>query len=186
MSAFDWMFKKEDGLEEFLKTLRREPTVQSKAMLDGIKFENMVEAYCEGHLPEESDPWFNGVKWVGNIVKGGAYQVALSMDITVDGIDFVVYGKLDFLKCGTIYDTKFSKTYHLNKYIDSPQHPFYFYICPSASDFVYLSCDGKYVYKERYEPWQCEPVDKMIHQFIAFLKEQNLLEIYKENWKSKY
>ena len=34
--------------DEFLSTLRREKKPQSKAMLDGIRFENMVHAVSEG------------------------------------------------------------------------------------------------------------------------------------------
>lgn len=44
-----WQYALKGGeLDEFLSTLRREKKPQSKAMLDGIQFENVVHAVCEG------------------------------------------------------------------------------------------------------------------------------------------
>ena len=44
-----WQYAiKGGGMDEFLSTLRREKKPQSKAMLDGIRFENMVHAVSEG------------------------------------------------------------------------------------------------------------------------------------------
>ena len=186
ISSYGWMFKKEGGEEDFLSTLRREHQTPTKAMTDGIVFENMVQAYCEGFPPEPTHKWEKGVKEVGEIVKGGAYQVSASRELEIDGKTFVVYGKIDFLKNGIIYDTKFSTTYHLNKYLDSPQHSFYLFMIPEAREFQYLVCDGHYVYKERYEPWQCESVEKQIREFLNYLDKQNLSEVYYTNWTSKY
>lgn len=47
--------------EDFLRVLRREPTQPNKAMLDGIQFENMVTACCEGTRPGTRA--MNGQTW---------------------------------------------------------------------------------------------------------------------------
>ena len=180
------MFKKEGGEEDFLSTLNKESQAPTKAMTDGIVFENMVQSYCEGFPPEPTHKWAKGVTEVGEIVKGGAYQVSASRELEIDGKTYVVYGKIDFLKSGVIYDTKFSTTYHLNKYLDSPQHSFYLYMIPEAREFQYLICDGNYVYKERYEPWQCENVEKQIREFLTFINKHGLKDIYEDKWQSKY
>jgi hypothetical protein len=102
------------------------------------------------------------------------------------GACFVVYGRLDHLKAGTIYDTKFSKTYSVGKYIDSAQHPSYFYICPEATKFTYLICDGSYVYRETYRPDEVEPIGYTISNFMKFLERYGLMPIFQENWRSRY
>lgn len=185
LSEYAWLFKSGD-LEAFKSYLRREPKQQTTAMLDGIQFENMVQAYCEGSPPPENHKWREGVIATGNIVKWGAYQAALSRDITVDGMDFVVYGKLDFLKAGTIYDTKYSTRYHVGKYLKSTQHSVYLFLCQSALQFIYLACDGKWVYKERYTRDDCVDVERSIREFVQFCDSADLLDEYKKYWESKY
>ena len=123
---------------------------------------------------------------IADIVKDGQYQVKLSRDLTVDGIAFVCYGILDFLKAGVIYDTKFSKTYHVGKYLDSPQHPMYFYLCPEAYKFEYIISDGKWVYREQYTPDEVTPIESTIKHFMAFVETFGLVDTYCKNWKSKY
>ncbi len=70
------------------------------------------------------------------------------------------YGVLDYLKCGVIYDTKYSKTYKVNKYLDSPQHPMYFVLAPEAYEFQYKICDGEWIYTEIYRPGEVEPIER--------------------------
>jgi hypothetical protein len=98
----------------------------------------------------------------------------------------VCYGVLDFLKAGVIYDTKYSKTYSVGKYRESPQHPMYFYLTPEAKEFQYKICDGQWVYTETYSPDEVEPIEKTIKHFMDFLDRQNLVKTFCENWISKY
>ena len=48
LSSWLWSYKLENGYEDFLKTLRREPIQQTKAMRDGIHFENVLNAVLNG------------------------------------------------------------------------------------------------------------------------------------------
>ncbi len=182
-----WQYALKGGeWDDFLSTLRREKKPQSKAMLDGIRFENMVHAVSEGAEIGPDQEWYRPVVEICEIVTQGQYQVKASRPLAVDGVEFVCYGILDFLKAGVIYDTKFSRTYRVGKYLDSPQHPMYFYLCPEVRRFEYIISDGNYVYREVYLPEDTEPIEKTIRQFMAWLDKTNLVGLYCQNWRSKY
>lgn len=169
-----------------MRVLNREKGETSKAMLDGIEFEDMVWKAANGWEVLEDHKWRDCVLETASIIKDGAYQAKMSRDIEVDGNIYVIYGIFDFLKAGVIYDTKFSKTYRVGKYLDSPQHPFYFFLCPEAYQFTYLISDGKFVYKESYTPTDDNAILRWIRGFANFLDKQGLTEVYQKKWKSKY
>ena len=106
-SAYD----PEKAHQDFLKVLRREPVHQSDAMLDGIRFENLVTAYCEGTPPNQKHKWAEVVQETGRILKGAQFQVKVYREKRINGVSFLLYGRLDALKSGTIYDTKFVRRY---------------------------------------------------------------------------
>ena len=189
LSAWQWAMKSEDGAEDFIKALHRERTPQTSAMLDGIKFEGMVTAACEGEVIDPEHKWATGVKSVANVVQGGVFQVKLSRNMLIDGVEFCLYGILDVLKAGHIYDIKKTVNashYRTNKYVNSPQHPMYFALCEEAKDFTYLISDGKELWRERYTPSITRPIKYDIKAFMAFLDKQGLVDTYCEYWKSKY
>lgn len=182
-----WQYALKGGeWDDFLSTLRREKKPQSRAMLDGIRFENMVHAVSKGAEIGPDQEWYRPVAEICEIVTQGQYQVKASRPLVVDGVEFVCYGILDFLKAGVIYDTKFSRTYRVGKYLDSPQHPMYFYLCPEVRRFEYIISDGNYVYREVYLPEDTEPIEKTVRQFMAWLDKTNLVGLYCQNWRSKY
>lgn len=186
ISSWEYSFAKEGGYEDFLKTLRRERTPPTNAMLNGQWFENVVNSVCNGIKIPESHEWYKPVTELTETLTGAQQQVKLSRNLTINGITFVCYGILDFLKAGIIYDTKYSKTYHVGKYLNSPQHPMYFYLVPEARQFSYLICDGKYVYTETYYPGETEPIERIIERFTDYLDKKNLVSTFCENWRSKY
>lgn len=186
LSAWQWSFILENGHEDFLKTLNRDPLKPTKAMLDGNKFENILNAVLSGATIEPDHEWYKPIMELYPILQGAQQQVRLARDITVHGINFVCYGVLDFLKAGIIYDTKYSKTYRVGKYFESPQHPMYFALVPEAREFNYLICDGKYVYKETYHPADTEPIEDTIGNFMKFLDRLDLVDIYCDKWRSLY
>lgn len=186
ISSWLWSYKLEDGYDDFLSTLKREPQQQTTAIRDGIIFENCLNEVLKGAEIPDTHEWHKPIKQMARYLADSQQQVALSKDITVDGIDFVLYGILDYLRCGIIFDCKFSKTYSVGKYLTSPQTSAYFELVPEAYEFQYIICDGKYVYREKYRRDEVEPITKTIHQFIEFLKRYGLLDTYKEHWKSKY
>jgi hypothetical protein len=186
LSSWLYIYKSDDGYDDFLKTLHKEPIQPTRAMLEGQRFENCLNSVLNGAEIEPTHEWYKPIMELYPILQSAQQQVALSKQVTVEGTEFVLYGVLDFLKAGVIYDTKFSKSYRVGKYLNSPQHPMYFALVPEAYEFTYLICDGEYIYKETYRPDEVEPIERTIKYFLEFLKNLNLIGIYKENWRSKY
>lgn len=181
-----WLYSYSDeGFKDFLEVLNREPTKQSKLMLDGIQFENMVSAWNKGFPVDQTHKWFNCIKTCAYILKDSQEQVKVYKDFKCCDLNFLLYGKLDNLKRGIIYDTKFSTSYRYGKYVNSPQHPMYFTLVPEAGKFIYLVADGKDVYKEEYRNFDYIPIEQYIKPFIKFLTQKKLIDIYFDKWKTK-
>ena len=170
--------------EDFIRVLKREPTPQSKAMQDGIRFENMVTACCDGVKPDPDHEWDKVVRETAEILCGAQFQVAAYRDKRIDGVPFLFYGRLDALKAGVIYDTKFSRSYQAGKYAGSPQHPMYFECVPEAYRFIYIIADDKAVYTEEYRREDTPPPDEMIRQFMSYLETTGLAQLYIDNWRT--
>lgn len=186
LSNWLWLYKTDDRYEDFIKSLNREPIQQTTAMLDGNRFENVLCATLNGATIDQTHEWYKPIMELYPILHGAQQQVAVSKNIVIDGTEYVLYGVLDFLKEGIIYDTKYSKTYSVGKYLDSPQHPMYLALVPEAREFQYKICDSKYIYTETYRHDEVEPIEQTIKHFIQFLKEQKLTNIYRKKWRSKY
>ncbi len=186
LNAWEYGFQSDEGYADFLKTLSREPIQPNKSMLDGQHFENCLNAVLDGAEIDPTHEWYKPITELYGTLAGSQQQVALSKDITVDGIAYVLYGRLDFLLAGTIYDTKFSKTYAVGKYYDSPQTSAYFALVPEAHAFTYLICDGEQVYRETYRPEEVEPIERKISRFMRFLDTMGLKSTYFNEWRSKY
>lgn len=186
LSAFDWVFKKDDGIEDFRQTLARVKSPPTDAMLDGIQFEGLVSEWNKGNQVDEGHEWYGGVKRAAEILQGSAEQVYEEKPITVDGIDYLLVGVADNIKAGIVYDTKMSRRYEFGKYADSSQHPAYFYLFPGAVCFKYLIFNGKDLYIERYLPFDTPHISQFITLFSRFIrKHPDLQELYINNWEAK-
>lgn len=183
LSSWLWSYRTDDGYARFVEALNRHREPPSPEMLDGIQFENCVNNYLNGAPLVEGHKWYRGITATADYLWGAQQQVSLYRDLIVDGVCFSLNGVLDFLRAGVIYDTKFSKTYHLNKYLDSPQHAAYFYLVPEATEFQYLSCDGSYVYREIYHPEDVRPIEKTVRDFMVFLDRTGLIDTYTSLWE---
>lgn len=177
-------FDPEAAHEEFLKVLNRETTETTEAMQNGLDFENGIVRYCEGAELNQSHKWATGVKGIGDIVQGGYFQVPASKEKIIGGITYLLYGRMDVLKAGIIYDIKFSKSYECGKYITSPQHPMYFECCPEAYGFVYLVSNGSEVWREEYTSAETPVIDGTIIEFMQYLEAAGLDQVYFEKWKA--
>lgn len=186
ISSWQYGMILENGYEDFLTTLQREKKQPTKLMLEGRRFESVINAVCNGAEITEDHEWYKPVTEIVEIVKDAQQQVRLYRDIQVGGVSFLVNGVIDYLLAGQIFDAKYSLSYRVGKYLTSPQTSFYFYLIPEARTFTYLVSEGKYLYTETYRPDDVEPVERTIKQFMAFLDRMNLTETYKNNWRSKY
>lgn len=173
-----------DSFAEFLQVLRREDTPTTEAMQNGIDFEDLVTAIVndDNEGMSRNSKWFNAAMEVAQIVDGGVLQYRARRIVEVAGMTFVLYGRLDCLKAGTVIDIKFSKSYDVGKFVDSTQHPTYLELVPEADDFLYVVSNGSYVWKERYRRDETKDIREYITQFIEWLILNNLLDTYKKHW----
>lgn len=183
LSAWEWSFKTDDGWDDFIATLNREKKQPTQAMLDGIRFENCLNNVLKGEPIYQDNEWYNVLVEMSCELQGAQQQVSLFQDCEVDGQPFLLHGVLDYLREGHIWDCKFSKTYHLNKYLTSPQTPMYLSLVPEARDFTYIISDGKYVYREKYPRDIVPPIEPTIYNFMQYLKKHGLWDVYCEKWR---
>ena len=183
LSSFQWVFRKDDGFDSFLKTLNREKEPPTQAMLDGIRLENVLNSVLNGEPIDSTHEWFYPIAEMACELHGARQQVTLFQDCEVDGQPFLLHGVLDYLREGHIWDCKFSKRYELNKYLGSPQTPMYLALVPEARDFTYIISDGEYVYRERYPRDIVPPIEPTIKNFMAFCKRYGLWDTYIEKWR---
>lgn len=191
----------EDPLADFMKVLRREHTEPTDAMLNGIMFEDLVTAITEnqqtfgfipanpkhpemGMVPMEitDHTWYAAANEVAQIVNGGLLQVKCAKTITVSGMNILLYGRLDALKAGSIYDIKFSKGYERGKYLDSTQHPVYMELVPEAQEFTYLVSNGTDVWTETYRRDEVRSIYPTIIEFLEWLNSTGFITTFREKW----
>ena len=180
----------EDAMADFLRTLNREKTEATEAMLDGIAFENEVYKAASGIARQPHEKWERGIQAVATALRGAQTQVKAQRDMDAHGMKFLVYGILDGLRAGVIFDVKkksksFGSLDLAGDYLDSAQHPAYFYIVPEAYEFRYLVSDGQDLYVETYRPEECRPFPDIVDEFITSIEALGLLPLYKEKWAAK-
>jgi hypothetical protein len=161
----------ESSWNDFLDMLNKVKKPPNEAMQRGIQF----EADCVAGL----------VPGISEIIRGGVFQYSASKETKAGGESVLLYGKIDVLKAGIIYDIKSTSKYELQKYHDSVQHHMYLTMVPNAVKFVYLINNGYETYKETYRRDEVKPVEPLIEQFYAWLKERNLWQVYTEKWQSR-
>lgn len=186
LDGWYWSYKRDGGWDDFLKTLNRKPLQPSKAMLDGVRFENVLNSTLNGVPIPQDHEWFKVITEMAQELDGAQQQVNLFADTGIEygGYKILLHGVLDYLREGHIWDCKFSKTYHLNKYYweDTTQTAMYLALVPEARDFTYIVSDGKYVYRERYPREIVPPIENTVIQFCKFLENQNLWKTFTEKW----
>ena len=193
-----------DAYSEFLDSLNKIETPPTDAMLNGIEFEKLVTAVFNGaetygFIP--ADPknpiagmvpmdirdhnWYGAASKIANTIRGGQLQFKARKYVTVHGMDFLLFGKLDVLKAGDIDDIKFSKSYDRGKYFSSTQHPMYMELVPEARRFNYLVSNGTDVWTESYTREETPDIYPIISDFVDWITEQGLLSTYMEKWEAK-
>lgn len=175
-----------DPYKEFLDVLNRVPTPTTEAMQNGLDFEELVTSIANGAewQTDKEHKWYDAAAKVAGIVRGGQFQYKAKKVVTVGGIEFLFYGRLDVLKAGTIYDIKFSKSYDRGKYFSSTQHPLYLKLIPEAREFTYLISNGTDVWTETYTPTETRSIFPVISDFTDWLVDHDLWKIYAEKWEA--
>lgn len=173
-----------DSMAEFLTVLRREPTEPNMAMIKGRHFEDLITAIIEDRADPE-DQWYDAAKKIADRIDGGLLQYAAKREIVVDGITFLLYGRLDALKAGEITDIKYSGKYERGKFYESTQHPVYMELIPEAERFTYRISNGRDVWEESYRRDETRDIRPIISDFIRWLRMQELFDVYCEHWAAK-
>ncbi len=176
-----------DHYAEFLDVLNRVPTPTTEAMQNGIDFDDLVQVTAEhGSIPYGygEGKWYDAAAKVAGIVRGGQFQLKAKKYVTVNGIDFLMYGRLDVLKAGTIYDIKFTKNYDRGKYFGSTQHPLYLDLIHEVGRFTYLISNGTDVWTETYTREETRSIYPVISDFTDWITAQGLFPIYAEKWEA--
>lgn len=178
----------DEAYADFLKTLRREPSETTEAMLNGLAFEDRCYCAAEGKTIRSDAKWREGAMKVGEIIRGAQIQVPISRPIEVDGTTYLLKGVLDALRAGVIYDVKFlnkslGSADVYGKWLNCTQHPAYFYLVPEAHEFQYVGSDGSDVYIETYQRDQTPYIGEIIHDFLEFIKGEGLMDVFAERWE---
>lgn len=205
-----WEGCEEDAYNSFLHTLRCEPEElseeQKKNIQNGFDFEQLVTDIATGRFVPEFHPqvgtepntgetmegakypkWYRAASEFGGLLKGAQFQVRIHKPITVQNMEFEIHGVLDALREGVIYDIKFkNKSFGsldlAGTYLNSAQHPFYFYLVPEARKFLYLVSDGNDIYIEQYVPEESRTATEIISEFVDFLNSAGLMDEYRKHW----
>lgn len=175
-----------DNYAEFLDVLNRVQTHPTEAMQNGLDFEELVTSIANGadYQADREHRWYDAASKVADIVRGGQFQLKAKKYVTVNGIDFLMYGRLDVLKAGTIYDIKFTKNYDRGKYFGSTQHPLYLDLIHEVGRFTYLISNGTDVWTETYTREETRSIYPVIGDFADWLDAAGLTQIYREKWRA--
>ena len=177
-----------ESLESFKKTLRKEQTPKTDAMLRGTQFEADVTFYAahdQFQQPVETYTAYEqkAIRAFGDKLRGAVPQVGATKELRVMAMDFRLVGVADFVKAGVIYDTKRVMRYEYGKYFNSTQHPMYFELFPEAREFTYLIFNGQDALEETYRRSDTIPAELAIGRFIRDMRGIGELETYKKYWR---
>lgn len=185
-NPYEDLTTEKDPMSEFLTTLRREPTPTTDAMQNGIDFENLVTSIIMSEAnADKRHRWYEAAAKVADRCNGGLLQYRARKTVEVQGLELVLYGRLDCLKAGEIIDIKFSKSYDQGKYYGSTQHPTYMELIPQAKKFTYLVSNGSSVWQETYRRDETPSIFPIISDFLSWLDAMSLTELYKEKWSAR-
>jgi hypothetical protein len=189
LSAWQWLFNatgdyEQTAMSDFMATLKREKRPYSEAAERGFEFERLVEGIIDGR-GQPGHKWYDAAQKIAEVVKGGQSQYKAKKEISYGtGKDLLLYGRMDYLKAGVIYDVKFTGSYSIGKFFNSLQHPVYFELVPEASEFVYLISNGSQVWRESYRREDALDLNTAIFEFFDYLTFAGLLPVYEANWQA--
>ena len=181
-----WQYNIKNGtLEDFIKVLNKEQFKPTESIVKGFEYEKYMQENYEETL-------------------NGAYQVKVSKEYG----DYLLYGIIDCLKGGIIYDYKYTANYEAGKFFNNHQTLMYLEMVPEAKKMIYLitnkfnkieypDIEFKTTARIEYEVGEIfreeytkdlfpETIESVLHKFIEWLKAYNLYELYTEKWKCKY
>lgn len=182
-NPYEDMTNAKDPMEDFFKTLKREPIDVTEAIQNGLDFEALVTDIIYGS-GDRSNPWWEAAKTVADELRDAQLQFVAKRTVNIGGDEFLLYGRLDALRAGIITDIKFSKGYERGKYFDSTQHPMYMFLIPGAYQFTYLVSNGTEVWHETYRRDETPDILPIIRDFLDWLRGHGLYGMYCKYWEA--
>ena len=152
-----WQYNIKNGtLEDFVKVLNKEEFEPTESILKGFEYEKYMQENFEETL-------------------NGAYQVKVSKEYG----DYLLYGIVDCLKGGIIYDYKYTQNYEVGKFFNNYQTLMYLEMVPEAKKMIYLitnKFDKEIIQGKFIEPViriceECEKIDIPVENRIDGLYE---------------
>lgn len=183
-NPFEDQTSERDPMADFMSTLRREPITPNQAMQNGIDFEDLVTGILRGSA-SPGHRWYDAASNVATLIEGAQLQHRAMRTVRIGDRNIFLYGRLDALRAGVIYDIKFSQSYDAGKYIDNTQHPMYMALVPEAYGFTYLVSNGSNVWPEHYRRDETPDILKTIQQFFDWLDGQGLTQLYLDHWEAR-
>ena len=172
--------------KDMLDTLNKVEIEPNEAMIKGRQFEDDIYDCTQGK-PTPDGEYGRCVAEIADTVYGGNWQETVSSWITVNGIDFLLYGRTDVIKRDWIYDIKFGKNYDIGKYQYSIQHDLYMY-CTGLQKFAYLISNGKEVWREDYFWYDSTEAyfrSALMDMTEFIFSDDEFRDAYIANWKTK-
>lgn len=177
--------KYNDSKESFINQLKRIPLKINYVLKRGNAFEKAVTTY-------RNEPFYS-------IVTKCDKQFFVQKEIPMENEDFdlKLVGYIDFISKDRkiIYDTKRVNNWDDAKYDNSVQHNFYLWAVPESEQFYYLVGVGTdWVSDKYFEVKYGKPLPEnlenkcldVINEFITYLKNNDLLEIYQQYYDDEY
>ena len=175
----DWRVSAHQALSD---TLNMVPYVQSTWAKRGQEFETMLNTYDGSHAL---------LRQMKGKIEGGLFQQKKTKLVTIDGTEYAVYGKCDYLFPFKIVDVKTSyKSKSKSKpkyYLDRSQHKVYSFLW-GVGEFEYLvahlgeSMDNLFPFEVSVIPVKAtitqEEIESIIRGFVSDLRELDLLDAY--------
>jgi hypothetical protein len=135
-------------------------------MIKGYEFEE----WAVNHLP---------------YLQGGQYQVKLSKQYG----DYLLYGIVDVLKAGIVYDLKYTSRYDVGKYRGNTQTVMYLTLVPEAHKMIYVASNDEkgngVIWQEEYSRDEIEPLDALLYNFRNWLEATKLWNVYIDLWRAR-
>ena len=148
----------------------------------GAAYEAQVRKLTMGMKVKDAMPT---AKEMAERVADGAWQVTVKSTIEIDGVLYMIYGKVDVLRKGEIVDIKTTQNFkNPDYYLEGHQHLFYLWCAKKLKwkheKFVYLVTDFKEIHEVEFEVGDWDLFNMEVHKrltdFIGFLKDHPDLE----------
>lgn len=150
LNSWSYLLESEYGnIKDFEKVLAKVPTPTTEAIETGFAFEK----WCEQNFEE---------------TKGGIFQMTAKKVVG----NYLLYGRMDCVKAGVIYDYKYTKKYEPGKFLENAQTAMYLELLPEAKKVSYIITDKKdfsNLYREDYTREEIQPIMQTVNQFIAWI-----------------